>query len=56
MRSYGVKKGWQVVFMLVCMRFTFSKPNFKTVLRAAGSMMAGKACVAFLVFKQELRQ
>ena len=31
------------------MDFTFSKPDFKAGLRAAGSMMTGNACVAFLI-------
>ena len=31
------------------MKFTFSKPDFKSGLRATGSMMAGNACVAFLI-------
>ena len=32
------------------MDFSFSKPDFKAGLRAAGSMMTGNACVAFLIF------
>jgi hypothetical protein len=32
------------------MYFSFSKPDFKAGLRAAGSMMTGNACVAFLIF------
>jgi len=31
------------------MDFSFSKPDFKAGLRAAGSMMTGNACVAFLI-------
>ena len=36
--------------MLVMMVFSFSKPDFKSGLRATGSMMTGNACVAFLIF------
>ena len=31
------------------MAFFFSKPDFKSGLRATGSMMTGNACVAFLI-------
>jgi len=31
------------------MGFFFSKPDFKSGLRATGSMMTGNACVAFLI-------
>ena len=31
------------------MYFSFSKPDFKSGLRATGSMMTGNACVAFLI-------
>jgi hypothetical protein len=31
------------------MDFSFSKTDFKTGLRATGSMMTGNACVAFLI-------
>ena len=31
------------------MDFSFSKPDFKSGLRATGSMMTGNACVAFLI-------
>ena len=31
------------------MDFSFSKPDFKAGLRAAGSMMTGNACVAYLI-------
>ena len=31
------------------MDFRFSKPDFKSGLRATGSMMTGNACVAFLI-------
>ena len=31
------------------MDFSFSKPDFKTGLRATGSMMSGNTCVAFLI-------
>ena len=39
----------QVLYTLDFMEFTFSKPDFKSGLRATGSMMAGNACVAFLI-------
>jgi len=31
------------------MAFFFSKPDFKSGLRATGAMMTGNACVAFLI-------
>ena len=39
----------QVLYTLDFMEFTFYKPDFKSGLRATGSMMAGNACVAFLI-------
>ena len=40
----------QVLYTLDFMDFSFSKPDFKSGLRATGSMMTGNACVAFLIF------
>ena len=59
--SNGVETGLQIAYfevhtdwvrslMLVIMEFSFSKPDFKSGLRATGSMMTGNACVAFLIF------
>ena len=39
----------QVLYKLDFMDFSFSKTDFKSGLRATGSMMAGNACVAFLI-------
>ncbi|MFM7698288.1 MAG: hypothetical protein ACKO5X_06595 [Limnohabitans sp.] len=39
----------QVLYTLEFMDFSFSKPDFKSGLRATGSMMTGNACVAFLI-------
>jgi len=39
----------QVLPKLDVMDFSFSKPDFKSGLRATGSMMTGNACVAFLI-------
>ena len=39
----------QVLYTIEFMDFSFSKPDFKAGLRAAGSMMTGNACVAFLI-------
>ena len=39
----------QVLYTLDFMDFSFSKPDFKSGLRATGSMMSGNACVAFLI-------
>ena len=58
--SNGVETGLQIAYfevhtdwvrslMLVLMEFSFSKTDFKSGLRATGSMMAGNACVAFLI-------
>ena len=58
--SNGVETGLQIAqfevhtdsassLKLDLMEFTFSKPDFKSGLRATGSMMAGNACVAFLI-------
>ena len=58
--SNGVETGLQIAqfevhtdsassLKLDLMEFTFSKPDFKAGLRAAGSMMTGNACVAFLI-------
>jgi hypothetical protein len=40
----------QVLYTLDFMDFSFSKTDFKSGLRATGSMMTGNACVAFLIF------
>jgi hypothetical protein len=59
--SNGVETGLQIAYfevhtdlvrslMLMLMEFSFSKPDFKSGLRATGSMIAGNACVAFLIF------
>ena len=58
--SNGVETGLQIAYfevhtdlvrslMLVLMEFSFSKTDFKSRLRATGSMMSGNACVAFLI-------
>jgi len=39
----------QVLYTLDFMDFSFSKTDFKSGLRATGSMMAGNTCVAFLI-------
>ena len=39
----------QVLYTLDFMDFSFSKPDFKSGLRATGSMMTGNACVAYLI-------
>ena len=39
----------QVLPKLAGMGFSFSKPDFKSGLRATGSMMTGNACVAYLI-------
>jgi len=39
----------QVLPNLYAMGFSFSKPDFKSGLRATGSMMTGNACVAYLI-------
>ena len=39
----------QVLNKLDFMDFSFSKTDFKSGLRATGSMMAGNTCVAFLI-------
>ena len=59
--SKGVETGLQIEYFAVhidcikssmvrLMELTFSKPDFKSGLRATGSMMTGNACVAFLIF------
>ena len=64
--SNGVETGLQIAYfevhtdwvrslMLMLMEFSFSKPDFKSGLRATGCMMAGNTCVAFLILGLDVR-
>ncbi len=49
MSNCALTASHQVLHKLYAMVFSFSKPDFKSGLRATGSMMTGNACVAFLI-------
>ena len=49
MSNCALTANLQVLHKLYDMGFSFSKPDFKSGLRANGSMMTGNACVAYLI-------
>jgi hypothetical protein len=52
---FEVHTDWVRSLMLMLMEFSFSKPDFKSGLRATSSMMTGNACVAFLILGLDVR-
>ena len=49
MSNCALTASHQVLPKLYAMGFSFSKPDFKSGLRATGAMMTGNACVAYLI-------